>query len=312
MAEASSERRARPAEKRRLVWEVGLATRAAVADAIGKVLGRVFGAPPVIQFHTRRRRTTVSVFLTERPTARAVRYAAEQLERRLRGGGGVGAAGRLTVRPLPPQDWAESWKRHFRPLEIGRALLIRAGWHRRRPRRGQALLVLDPGLSFGTGQHATTRFCLRQMVARRVPGQQQSLLDVGTGSGILALAAVKLGYAPVHAFDRDAEAVRVARANARRNHIRAGLRLWRQDLARLPRRPARRYELVCANLDAAVLLARRKRLADLLRPGGTLLLAGVLQREFARVRAAYAALGLRLRSSQREGAWRSGAFERTR
>ena len=92
------------------------------------------------------------------------------------------------------------------------------------------MVVLDPGLSFGTGQHPTTGFCLEQLAAWRSAGIPQSCLDLGTGSGILAIAAAKLGYAPVKALDVDPDAVRTACANARRNRVSARIRFQQQDV----------------------------------------------------------------------------------
>src|SRR5205814_9828492 len=112
---------------------------------------------------------------------------------------------RIKLERVRSQDWSESWKRHFKPLEIGRELLIRPSWSKRRAHKDQAVVVLDPGLSFGTGQHPTTAFCLRQLATRRIPGQAQSFLDIGTGSGILAISAARLGYGPIRAIDSDSE-----------------------------------------------------------------------------------------------------------
>jgi ribosomal protein L11 methyltransferase len=187
-------------------------------------------------------------------------------------------------------------------------LLIKPSWSRRKPKPGQASLVLDPGLSFGTGQHATTGFCLREIARRQRPGVKQSFLDVGTGSGILALAAAKLGYAPVHAFDFDPDAVRVARANAKRNGVHAKLRINQQDVTKLPAKAPRQYDLVCANLISTLLIAERKRISGLVRPDGELVLAGILRKEFGEVQAAYETLGMRLTASRSEREWRSGAF----
>ena len=92
---------------------------------------------------------------------------------------------------LQPRNWAEAWKRHFKPLMIGKRLLIRPSWSRHRPGARQLEVVLDPGMSFGTGQHPTTSFCLEELLRARVPAQAQCLLDVGTGSGILAIAGAK-------------------------------------------------------------------------------------------------------------------------
>ena len=156
----------------------------------------------------------------------------------------------------------------------------------------------------------TTEFCLRQLVTRRDPASRQSFLDIGTGSGILAIAAAKLGYASVHAFDFDSQSVRVARANARVNRVRHQIRIIQADLARLPRRAARQFDVVCANLLANLLIAERDRILARLKPGGVLVVAGILKREFTEVRLAYEAAGLHLVTSKLEKDWRSGMFAR--
>lgn len=216
---------------------------------------------------------------------------------------------RFTVRKLRHQNWAESWKRHFPPIEIGSELLIKPSWSRRKPKRNQALLVLDPGLSFGTGQHPTTRFCLEQVVEFRQPGRTQAFLDVGTGSGILAIAAAKLGYAPVEAFEIDPDALRVARANAVRNHVLGKLRLACKDLAAEPGVGAQEYDLICANLLSDLLLRERDRLVSCLKPFGRLVLAGILTLEFPEIRAAFEQAGLQLAASRAGDEWKSGAFD---
>src|ERR1019366_10212180 len=100
----------------------------------------------------------------------------------------------------------------------------------------------------------TTSFCLNEIVRCRKNGTQPSFLDIGTGSGILAIAAAKLGYAPVHAFDFDPDAVLVARANARANGVHNQLRIVRRDVAKLPIQPVRQYDLICANLISTLLI----------------------------------------------------------
>ena len=179
-------------------------------------------------------------------------------------------------------------------------------------------MILDPGLSFGTGQHATTSFCLHQIVAavcrpsqaaKRSPSAAtKSFLDIGTGSGILAIAAAKLGYKPVRAFDFDPEAVRVARANARVNHVEPKLKIARGDVTKLPIHPAQQYDLVSANLISNLLIAERKKIAAQLRPAGILILAGILKSEFGEVQKFYEDLGLKLVSAKSKREWRSGAF----
>src|SRR5439155_17862950 len=142
--------------------------------------------------------SNVAVYSQKRPDWSSARRA--QLEaglERIKNCGLKISPAKLSLTQLRNQDWAESWKRHFKPIEIGSALLIKPGWSRRQPRKGQKVMVLDPGLSVGTGHHPTTAFCLQQLVARRDPGRQQSFLDIGAGSGIVAIAAVRLGYCPV-------------------------------------------------------------------------------------------------------------------
>jgi ribosomal protein L11 methyltransferase len=148
------------------------------------------------------------------------------------------------------------------------------------------------------------------LVARRGSGLRQSFLDVGFGSGILAIAAAKLGYGPVRGLDSDPQALSAANANARRNRVASALRLQLRDLARLPLRPARTFSLVCANLTADLLLAHRRRLAAQLAPGGVLVLAGILKTEFPAIRRAFKATGLKPLAGQASGPWRSGAFRR--
>jgi ribosomal protein L11 methyltransferase len=225
------------------------------------------------------------------------------------------------------EDWAEPWKLHFKPVEIGDALLIKPSWSKRKPRKGQAVIVLDPGLSFGTGHHPTTAFCLGAIVKHQASGRvhfpqrigtdgsssrpylkSRAFLDLGTGSGILAIAAAKLGYSPVHALDFDPEAVRVARVNARANRVHHQLKIRRGDVTKSPMPPRERYDLVCANLVSHLLIAERRRIAAQLNRAGTLVLAGILKPEFAAVQKAYAVLGLKLVCCRTEKEWCSGSF----
>jgi ribosomal protein L11 methyltransferase len=249
-------------------------------------------------------------------------------------------SGRIRIQNIPHQDWAESWKRHFKPIEIGHALLIQPSWNKRRPLADQAVVVLDPGLSFGTGHHPTTEFCLRELVAGRGRGQRpsrsmtrdeqqiessdaqttnrarrlmlrlqpRSFLDIGTGSGILAIAAAKLGYRPVHAFDFDPDVLRVARANASANGVSSKIRITRADVTNPPRRLLDNYDVVCANLISTLLIAECRTIAGLVKRAGLLVLAGILKSEFHEVQTAYEPLGFRLVASKTEKEWRSGTF----
>src|SRR6185436_7115523 len=145
---------------------------------------------------------------------------------------------------------------------------------------------------------------------RAAGGKAPSFLDIGTGSGILAIAAAKLGCAPVHALDFDLDAVRIARANARSNRVERRLRLWRADLLRLPPVSSVRFDLVCANLTADLLVNESRRILARCGPAGLLVLAGILDSQFAAVRVHYERAGWRLVRTRREKEWRSGVFGR--
>ena len=286
-------------------WRVSVQTTAEAEDAVAELLGGFFGEPASIYSDLELGQTWCSVYLRAKPERWEGRL--RELKRALVALGECGldvGPGQVELTRLRKQDWAESWKRHFKAIEIGKRLLVKPNWLRKRALPGQRVVILNPGLSFGTGQHPTTRFCLEQLVSAR-EGGSQSLLDVGTGSGILAIAAVKLGYKPVDAFDYDPEAVRVANENARRNRV--VLHVRRKDLCE--GEPARRrYDVVCANLLATLLISQRERLLKTVAPGGLIVLAGILQKEFGEVRAWYERAGLKLVASRKEGEWESGSF----
>jgi ribosomal protein L11 methyltransferase len=317
------------------IWSVSVVTTAEAEEAVAELLATRFAPSPSSYTDVETGRVTVSAYSTNPPKSRA------GLQRALRLGLGQikvcglnVAPGRIKIQKLPRKDWAESWKRHFKAIEIGRRLLVKPSWIRRRPKRGQAVVVLDPGLSFGTGQHPTTEFCLREIVRHHCPErgcrqecttrnpsdlralrlkprpQSRSCLDIGTGSGILAIAAAKLGYSPVDAFDYDPQSVLVARENARRNRVLRQIQIVRADLTKLPRRSAKQYHVVCANLLANLLIAERGRIMARVKPGGVLVIAGILRREFREVQQTYERAGWRLVASQARKEWRSGAFTR--
>ena len=294
---------------RRPLWTISVLTTAEGEDAVSNVLTRVVSQPASSYTDLETGATRVTVYLERRPKRFPV--LSESLRTELQRLGTCG----LDVRPakislnrVQPQDWAESWKRHFKPIELGAALLIRPSWSQRKPRRGQELLVLDPGLSFGTGHHPTTLFCLQQIVSFRRISSHPSCLDLGTGSGILALAAAKLGYRPVEAMDNDPDAVRIARSNGRLNRLPRAIQFRVADLTKLPLRPHRTFDLVCANLIAPLLLAHRNRILARLASAGRLVLAGILRTELPRIRSAYEADGLELVASQSKKEWSSAAF----
>ncbi len=285
--------------------KISLRITAEAEDAVLELLGGIFGQPASIYADTEKQTTSAIIYVEQFTATQRTEVRAGL--RRIREAGLDLGSGRISVRRVPRENWAESWKRHFHPLEIGPRLLILPSWSKQQPKRGQAVVILDPGLSFGTGHHATTAFCLAQVAARREDARPQSLLDVGCGSGILAIAAAKLGYSPITAFDFDPEAVRVAKENARANRV--SFRLAQHDLTKMPRRASEKFDVVCANLIYDLLIQERDRILARLAPGGTLVLAGILRTQFSKVQTAFEAAGLRLVASRAAKEWRSGAFQ---
>lgn len=292
--------------------QVAIATNADAEDAVFATLERILAVTPGIHTDVQTGAVTVSTFCPL-PDARVAPLRAE-IRTALAGLVECGVdptPARVAIRKVPARDWAESWKRHFKPVSIGRKLLVKPTWNRRKAVQGQAMVLLDPGLSFGTGQHATTRFCLQELVRFRNPDRPQSVLDAGMGSGILALAAVALGYAPVDGFDYDPDCVRTARENAALNRLQDKVRFEQADVTRIPMRPERRYDVVCANLMADLLIAEAKRIVARVAKGGRLVLAGILVTQFPQVEAAYGKLGWKRIADCTEGEWKSASFDLT-
>jgi ribosomal protein L11 methyltransferase len=300
----------RTALSRAPLFAITVTVPSSAEEPVAALMERLWGEAPVLTTDLRRHRTEVAVFCQRRGAWSKTHQSELRAGlRRLREAGLLGGRAPVCWRRVARENWAASWKHHFPPLEIGRALLIRPSWSAQRARPGQRVVVLDPGLSFGTGHHPTTEFCLRQLVACRVPGRRQSFLDVGTGTGILAISAAKLGYAPVEGFDNYPEAVRIAQRNARRNGVGDRVRLRGLDLARLPL-AGRRYDVIGANLAADVLLAHADRLVRRLKPAGRLIVAGVLRAEFRAVQGRLERAGLRRIAWQEQAGWKSGTFAR--
>lgn len=291
-----------------MLWQVSVLTTAEAEEATIEALATEFGVPASCYTDSETHIAQVSAYLETKPAT--LETSLKAIRRKLRiakqSGLNIGAA-KVECRALKRENWAESWKRHFKPLSIGGALLLKPSWSPRKPKPGQKVIVLDPGLSFGTGHHATTSFCLREVVrfCQRGGG---SFLDIGTGSGILAIAAAKLGAKPLEAFDFDPEAVRVAQENAKRNQVAGRLSLRRYDVTRISRKPKQQFDLVCANLISNLLMQEHERIIAQVAPTGTLVLAGILQTEFESVQKCFEARGLKLVRRRDEKEWSSGAF----
>lgn len=209
--------------------------------------------------------------------------------------------GDLQTRIVHEADWAEAWKAFFPILRVGRRLVIRPTWRRHRARREDVVIALDPGMAFGTGLHPTTRLCLAALEPLAADGRLAGarVLDVGCGSGILAIAAVRLGAKSALGVDTDPIAVDATLANARRNRLGRGARAREGSIP--TGEPA--FDVVLANLIAGVLVPLAAGLRDELRPGGSLVASGIFVDREAEVRAAFEAAGLVVTGRTAEGDW---------
>ena len=190
--------------------------------------------------------------------------------------------------PLADQDWVRLTQSQFEPIPVGQRLLISPSWHlesQRAAAAGRELIVLDPGLAFGTGSHPTTHMCLEWLDAFLRAGQ--SVIDYGCGSGILAIAAARLGARPVTAIDIDPQALVSTLDNARENRV--TLEVESAEAAKVE--PA---DVVLANILANPLRLLAPLLTSLVRPGGSLVLAGLLERQADELCALYPEVGLRV------------------
>jgi ribosomal protein L11 methyltransferase len=198
---------------------------------------------------------------------------------------GLRPVGTLRVRPVDERDWTEGWKEGYAPQRIGRLLIVPT-WLDAPAGEENVIVRLDPGMAFGTGLHPTTRGCLELL--QRIEPMPPRVLDVGSGSGILGIAALALGAGHVDALDTDPVAVEVTRENARRNGVESRLAVSAGTLAE---RCADPYPLLLANLVAAVLIELAARLAAHTATDGVLLASGIIAERGDEVAAALVSAG---------------------
>lgn len=219
----------------------------------------------------------------------------------------------LRVRNIPGEDWAHSWRRFFKPTEVAPGIVVKPTWEPYKPKGKEIVIEIDPGTAFGTGTHATTRLCM-EAIHRHVWREDllgaraiaRNALDVGTGSGILAILLAKLGVPRVLAIDIDPLAVQVATENAKLNQVQERIEIRKATIQRV----AETFDLVVANILAGTLLKMRDDLIAHLNPGGALILSGILKHQGAEIKREFLKGKLDFLESQNDEDWTSLVFRK--
>jgi ribosomal protein L11 methyltransferase len=200
---------------------------------------------------------------------------------------------------LPEQDWGQNWKRFFKPVRVTPRFVVKPPWSRIRLRKGQSSIAINPGMAFGTGTHPTTLLSIRAL-EERLKKSGLSVLDVGTGSGILSIIAAKLRAREVWGVDIDGVAVENARENVEKNRVSAIVRTKKGSIGGLHKK----FDVVVANIDLKSLRRMRKPLLNHLKKRGFLILSGILEQERERIHCLYLKTRLlRWIKTTQEGEW---------
>lgn len=208
---------------------------------------------------------------------------------------------RVGWRFVPDADWAEAWRAFYKVRRVGERIVVRPVWEDYTPRPGEVVIDMDPGMAFGTGEHPTTMLCLE--VLDELVTQGTRVADVGTGSGILAVAAAKLGAAEVDAVDIDPEAVQVAADNVRANGVEEKVRLRVGDVSALAAFGPAPYDVIVMNIVTDVIIAALPTLTAHLGAGARLVLSGIIDSRLDDVETAVTEAGLRVLDVRRRAEW---------
>jgi len=207
------------------------------------------------------------------------------------------------------ENWAESWKKFFHTIHISKRIIIKPSWEPSVRDRSKVIIKLDPGMSFGTGKHPTTRTCLMLIDAITQTHKKISFLDIGCGSGILSIAAAKLGLSPCVALDNDPDAILTAMKNFRKNKVSRKIKLVQTDIASFI--TDKTFDLIAANILASVLIENAAQITKLTANNGRIILSGILNNEFAHVSSCYKRHGFTQIKKISHGGWTTGLFAKT-
>lgn len=207
----------------------------------------------------------------------------------------------LFTNTVHEEDWANSWKEYFYPEKISEIFVVKPTWREYKAKPGEKVIEIDPGMAFGTGTHPSTFLALQAL--EEIGPKQQNMLDVGTGSGILAIAAAMLGIEQITAVDIDSVAVQVAKENIMVNKMQKQVQVMRSDLFQRIIEKEKKFKLVTANIIAEIILKMIPDLPDVLEEGGYFIASGIITERFEDVRIALQEKGFELIKIFRNGEW---------
>lgn len=202
---------------------------------------------------------------------------------------------------IQEEDWATSWKEHFYPEKISDQFVVKPTWREYKIQANEKVIEMDPGMAFGTGTHPSTFLAVQAL--EEIGSKQLNMLDVGTGSGILAIAGAMLGIPKVTAVDIDSVAVKVATENVLINKVQKQVQVMRSDLVQKIKDKGQKFNLVCANIIAEIILMLVPDLPDVVEDGGYFVGSGIITERFDQVRTALEEKGFHLIRIYREGEW---------
>ncbi len=208
----------------------------------------------------------------------------------------------LITETICDPDWGEQWKKYFKPVRVSNNIVVKPTWERYTPSSRDIVIEIDPGMAFGTGQHASTRMCieaLEDIIMNDRSIKEWMVLDVGCGTGILGITAAKMGAQDVICLDIDRKAVEIAAENAKINNVQTSLRTVNKNAAAMdkPR------NLIIANLTTNLLLSLREHLAQLLLPNGYMIISGIVEQDAQKIEQEFSAPPLTLHRTITEKEW---------
>lgn len=211
----------------------------------------------------------------------------------------------MVTRELEEEDWANAWKTYYKPVTVGKRLVVKPSWEYYQPLPGQLVIEMDPGMAFGCGTHSSTRLCLE--ILEDVLKGGEAVVDVGTGTGILAIAAALLGAGRVVAVDIDPVAAFTARENVERNRVQDKVEVLQGDLVNSVSGPV---DVVVANIVADVIIRLTPAASKVLKPSGFMIASGIIREREKDVRRTLEDYGLRVLELRGSGEWRALLAER--